>query len=132
MSDTVLNDVYTELKANQRRAIDALLMGDNKDAAAAAAGVTRRTLDRWHYEPTFRAALNQGGDVAIKDAATRLKASLDTAVGVMRAVMDDKTAPTAVQLRAADMVATHALKLLEITDLLHRLEAIEERLANEN
>lgn len=128
MSENVEKTVYAKLNANQRRAIDALLQGHSKTEAAEAADVTLRTVDRWHNEPDFALALSQGGDQVIKDAATRLKASLDTAIDVFREVMSDKKATTATRLRAADLVATHALKLLEVADLVERLERLEQRL----
>lgn len=128
MTESVLENVYSRLRPNQRRAIDSLLKGEDKAAAAVAADVSYRTIDRWHHDPEFRAALNIGGDMALKDAALRLKASLDTAVGVMRAVMVDPETPKAVQLRAADLVASHTPKLAETADLIERLEALEAKL----
>lgn len=128
MSDNNLETVYTRLRPKQRRAIDALLNGEDKITAAAAADVTYRTLDRWHNEPDFAMALNTGGDMAIKGAAVRLKATLNTAIDVFQETMTDKDASTAVRLRAADMVASHALKLLEVAELIPRLEAIEAKL----
>lgn len=129
MSENVEISVYNNLRPNQRKAIDALLKGWSKQEAAEEAGVTLRTVDRWHMEPDFALALSRGGDQVIKDAATRLKASLDTAIDVFHLVMFAEREPMAVRLRAADMVANHALKLLEVADLVERLERLE-RLIN--
>lgn len=128
MSQNVVQDVYAKLNANQRKAIDALLTGASKDEAAAAADVTRRTVDRWHNEPDFSLALNQGGDQVIKDAAVRLKASLDLAIDVFRQMASGEEVKDAVRLRAADMLASHAIKVGEIADLVKRLEILEQRL----
>ncbi len=115
------------LRANQRKAIEALLSGMNKGQAAAAAGVQPATLSRWLQENDFRAVLTVHSDQAIKDAAVRLKATLDTAVTVMQEVMADEDTNTAVRLRAADISAGHALKLLEAADLIERIEVLEKR-----
>lgn len=129
MSENVGNSVYNDLRSNQRKAIDALLNGKSKQEAADEAGVTLRTVDRWHAEPDFALALSQGGDQVLKGAATRLKASLNTAIDVFQEVMADKKASVPARLRAANMVSNHALRLSEMADLVERLERLE-RLIN--
>lgn len=119
------NEVKNNLRPNQHRAIEALLNGMTKAQASAAAGVQPSTLSRWLNDADFRAGLAAAGDVAVKDAATRLKASLDDAIGVMRDVMLDGDNPASIRLRAADMVANHAIKLIELADLTERLEKLE-------
>jgi transposase len=54
------NETETETEAltrRQRRAITALLGARTLEAAAQAAGVSRKTLSRWMTKPAFRAAL---------------------------------------------------------------------------
>lgn len=116
------------LRTNQTKALEALLNGATKQQAAMAAGVQPATLSRWLQEDAFRATLTAHSDQAIKDAAVRLKATLDLAVTVMRETMTDESIHAAVRLRAADMAAAHALKLLETADLIERIEQLEERL----
>jgi hypothetical protein len=121
------NNQETRLSAKQQRAIEALLNGRTKGQAAAA-GVIPRTLSRWLANADFQTELNTASDQAVKQAATRLKSTLDTAVTVMRETMEDKRVNAAVRLRAADMAASHAMKLVEMAELLERIEKLEERL----
>lgn len=116
------------LRSNQRRAIEALLSGMTKGQAAAAAGVQPATLSRWLSEDDFQTVLREQGDRALQSAAVRLQGTLDEAVTVFRDVMVDEETSPAVRLRAADMVAGHTLKLMEITNLVERIEALEARL----
>jgi hypothetical protein len=122
------NNQETRLSAKQQRAIEALLNGMTKGQAATAAGVIPRTLSRWLADPDFQAELNTASDQVIKAAATRLKSTLDAAVTVMRETMEDRQVNAAVRLRAADRVASHALKLVEAAELLERIERLEDRL----
>ena len=94
--------------------------------AALAAGVEPSTLSRWLREDeAFRAKLESLSDLALKNAAIRLKSTLDQSVDVMQSTMvDDKVNPS-VRLRAADLALTHVVKLLEVADILERVEHLE-------
>jgi transcriptional regulator with XRE-family HTH domain len=118
----------SSLRSNQKKAIESLLNGFTKAQAATAAGVQPQTLSRWLTEDDFRTELETLSNAAVKDAANRLKATLDTAVSVFQDTMTDKKVSAAVRLRAADMTASHALKLIEFADLAERIERLERRL----
>lgn len=124
------NSQQKKLSPKQRRAIDALLSGMSKGEAAAAVGVNARTLSRWLNEDiAFFDELQQAGRAAVHDATRRLTATLDTAVSVFQGVMDNPGQEGAsIKLRAANYAATHALKLIEVSDILERLAALESRL----
>lgn len=120
------------LTAKHVRAIDALLAGQTRASAAAAAGVTERTLDRWRAElPEFADELARRSSATLRDAALRLKGTIDDAVDVLREVMTSADSRPAVRLRAAQVVIESSLKLIEATDVLDRLEALEAIINNE-
>jgi len=110
-----MTDKVDNLRANQRRAIEALLSGSTKQAAAGAAGVTPRTISRWLDQPEFIEALNRRVDQAVTDATRRMAGSLDGAITVMQDVMTDAEAPASVRLRAAQA----------FTDIMIRLAAMK-------
>ena len=113
------------LSAKQHRALEALLSGATKGDAAAA-GVNPRTLNRWLSEDVvFWDTLQGESHKTVIDATRRLTAAMDTAVTVMTAVMQDATAPAAVRLRAAQVMIETAVKLIETTDILRRLDELE-------
>ena len=114
------------LTTKQRRAVDALLSGANRDQASAAAGVSVRTLDRWRGElPAFQDELRRRGREAVEGAAWRLRDSMKDAADVLTALMQDQEAPASVRLRAAQAVIDSGLKVIEAADILDRLEALE-------
>ena len=115
----------SKLRTNQRKAIESLLSGLNKQQAAAAAGVHPATVSRWLAEPDFKAELSAGSDSAMRAASVRFTGSIETAGDVMNDILlnsDDDTA----RLRAADMVVSYATKLNELKNLLERVEALEQ------
>ena len=116
------------LSAKQQRAIEALLSGATKGDAAATAGVNPRTLNRWINEDVlFWDTLQGESKKTVFDATRRLTAAMETAVTVMTEVMEDASAPAAVRLRAAQVVTETAVKLIETTDILRRLDELETR-----
>lgn len=114
------------LTSRQVKSIDALMSGMNFAQAATAAGVNEKTLRRWRDEEHFTSALQRRTNSIMGDATRRLTGSLDAAVETMREVMEDAKVAPGVRLRAADYIVSHAIKLVEINDVLLRLQALEE------
>ncbi len=119
----------SDLTTKQAAAITALLEGNNQAGAATAAGVTKRTVQRWLSEPKFVAALRAGSDGAIRAASARLAALAEHAVNAIAATLSQPTTPGAgVRLRAAESLLSHALRIREHTDILERLAQLEKML----
>jgi hypothetical protein len=119
----------SDLTTKQAAAIAALLEGNNQAGAATAAGVTKRTLQRWLTDPTFTTALREGSDGAIRAASARLAALAEHAVTSIAVTMHQPTTPGAgVRLRAADALLGHALRIREHADILERLAQLEKML----
>lgn len=125
MSENVRESV-PQLSAKQHKALEALLSGMTKGDAAKAAGVNPRTLNRWIGEDVlFWDTLQSESRKTVFDATRRLTAAMDTAVTVMVSVMNDGDAPAAVRLRAAQIATETAIKLIETSDILKRLDELE-------
>lgn len=125
MSENDLNTVYADLNTNQRRAVEKLAAGGDKKAAAEAAGVTIRTIDRYLNEPTVRAALDKATGAAVGDVARRMVGAMDTAVTTMLDLVKNEKTPASVRLRAAIAIIEHGPKLFEAHDLITRIEQLE-------
>lgn len=116
------------LTGRQLTAIDAMLTGAGHNDAAAAAGVTARTLRRWRSSPAFRTELTTRATESLDDVTRQLTAAAGGAARVMRAVVDDEEIAPMIRLRAADLVLSHNTRLLELHNLLQRLDDLESRL----
>ncbi|MBX3057456.1 MAG: hypothetical protein KF770_13390 [Anaerolineae bacterium] len=132
MAENDLDSVFSNLNAKQRRAIEKLAAGGDKAAAAKAAGVSIRTLDRYLGEPTVRAALDRATGQVLNDATRRMIAGLDTAVSTMLDLVENAKTPAAVKLRAAVAIVECALKLQDAHDLAQRVARLEELLHEQN
>lgn len=117
-----------KLTTRQRRAIASLLRGENYEAAAMAAGVTPETVYRWRGLPEFTGELETQSQTAVKDATRQLTGSLTKCVDFLTSVIDDQEAPASVRVRAALGLIDRQLRMLEVTEVLTRLEALEARL----
>ena len=118
-----------KLTPRQNRALGALLVGASQQEAAGVAGVTEQTIYRWlSKDVTFSNDLARRSNEAVKDATRRLATSLNMAVDVFQATMLDESLSQSLRLRAANYAATHALKLLEMSEVLTRLETLENAL----
>lgn len=113
------------LTPDRRRALDALLATGDQQQAAAAAGVTDRTIRRWLVEPAFVAAL-QEAQGALLDATTNdLVRASGGAVGLLRRTVENVDAPLALRIRAAGILLDSTLRWRELRDIERRLAALE-------
>ena len=122
-------NVTKRLTPKQRKAIDALLAGAKQKDAALAANVTYRTLARWHQQEAFASELQRRSTAATKDAALRLTGGLDAMLDVLLEVAQDEDAPRHVRVRAATAWLDRQLKVVELADVLERLDRREEVVA---
>lgn len=110
----------TNLTTKQVAAVAGLLAGLTNEAAAGAAGVSRRTLQRWLTEPGFRSALRQAETDLVARAARTMAAGAVEAVELLRSILDDEEQAPRDRIRAAQTL------LARLPDF--RLAAVEQRL----
>lgn len=121
MSENVTDNGLT---SKQQAAIRALLETSSPAAAAGQIGVTPRTVYRWLKEPAFVSALRAAEGEALRGLSRRLAGLGNAAADALRdALKEDQ--PMAVRLRAAEQVLTRGPALVELTDILARIEALE-------
>lgn len=114
------------LNAKQLRAIDALITGATREAAAQAAGVSTRQVHRWLSENvTFQRALRDAEAQALARVVRRLARMADAACNVLESAMAGGA--DARQVRAADIVLSRLLNWKELVELDRRVTALEER-----
>jgi hypothetical protein len=115
----------------KEEAIQALLSKRTQEEAAAAIGVTKRTLSRWLQMPEFRDAYRKARRDAFSQSSARLQQVSVAAASVLAKMMLDQNQPAAVRVRAADRILERARQSLELEDIEARLSALE-RAASDN
>jgi len=120
-----------KINARQHKAIEALLSGASNQTAAEQSGVSKRTIERWLNDATFAHELHKRSEFALRRAAVRLTALLELANSVFYEAMTSPNRQSRVKLAAANSVYTHLPKLIETTEILRRLDELEQRVSNE-
>ena len=104
--------------------IAALATGQTNENAAAAAGVSARTVNRRLAEPAFKRRIQSLRGELIARALGRVSDGIAAAVDVMRALLGAES--EAVRLGAARSLIDACLKLRESVDMEERLALLEE------
>lgn len=109
----------------QQKALVALLTQPTKEKAAAAAGITSKTLRSYLDDPEFRAEYRKAFSELVEDATRKMQQTLDPAVAVLREVMENDGENGQVRVSAARSVLEYGLKMTEQIDILNRLQELE-------
>lgn len=119
----------TELKTNQRRAIEALLSQPTIRDAAKASDLGETTLYRYLREDAFKTELRQRQDEIITATTAALVGLSGEAVETLRNLLEDKEAPPSVKARVALGWLQHTRETLKLSDLADRVQRLEETLS---
>lgn len=122
------------MAANGRSGADSLLVlriasGDTIAEAAAACGLSERTIYRRLKDDDFQAAVQELRAAFTSQAAGRLGSLYQHHVDAIHKMAGDETAPAGVRLAASKAVLELGLKLRSESDFERRLKALEDRAA---
>lgn len=109
----------------KQKALLALLANPTKERAAAAAGITSKTLRAYLADPEFQAEYKKAFAGLVEDATRQAQRTLDPAIAVLREIMQDGGENGQVRVSAARSVLEYGLKMTEQTDILTRLSELE-------
>jgi hypothetical protein len=114
-----------KLSHRQERAVAGLLSTRTIAEAAAAAGVSSRTLERWLSESNeFVAEYRAARRRVVEAAVSQLQNATGEAVDCLTRNLHCGMPST--EVRAASVILDHALKAVELYELETRLAALEE------
>lgn len=122
----------TDAASRKQRCLELLAEGLPPSAAAERLGVTLRTVRRYLADPASRDALRTLRDERLHALGRRALTEADPALGVLRAVSDDATAPPAARVSAAKALLDVAVRLTQDVDLAERVAALEESLGGKD
>lgn len=112
--------------AKREQAIAALLTSGTIEKAAAACGISERTLRNWLQEPGFRANYRKARRKLLDDAVLELQHAAKSAVVTLVTHMQgDKPGPA---VRAAQIVLDQTFRGTEVLDLFEELEQLREEI----
>jgi len=115
----------SELNANQKKALAALLATTSVTAAAERCGLAERTLFGYLANETFKAELRSRQDAILSSVTSALVGLSGEAVATLRDLLESKTATDAVKCRAALGWLRNVRDAVELRDLADRVAALE-------
>ena len=117
------------MTAKQSRALSALLTHNTRREAAAAAGISERTIRGYLSDPDFLKEYRAAFDALVEDAAQQGKQILSPALTVLKEIMLDDAETATTRVSAAKTALDFALRLAEAVDVVARVDELEKILA---
>lgn len=108
-----------------QKALLALLENPTKEKAAAAAGITSKTLRRYLDNPEFQTEYRVAFSGMVSDAVRQAQKTLSPALTTLEEIMRDDEQNGQIRVSAARSLLEFSLKATEQLDILDRLEALE-------
>jgi transposase len=111
----------------QMRVIVALIEHPTIADAAAACDIGESTIRRWLAEDeTFREALRDATQRLLEHTLAHAPMAADKGVKVLEEIAASETAPANARVAAAKYLDARRLRLIEVGDLQHRVDELEE------
>lgn len=115
------------LTQNQQRALRALARCPTQRTAAAEAGISERTLHEYFRKPEFRAAVREMYSSMLDDVTRLGQKLLIGNIATWKEIRDDAEQPAAARIAAARWIHEYTMRSIEMTDIVQRLDELEER-----
>lgn len=112
--------------------ITALIEQGSIKGAAASLSCTARTLYERMKKPEFKDLYAQAKADILKTATAKLQGNLCGAIDTLAEIMTDEKAANQTRVNSAVSILQYAARFTETTDIIERLEAIEEAQALKN
>lgn len=109
----------------QQKALLALLAHPTKEKAAAAAGITSKTLRGYLSDPEFQAEYRKAFAGLVEDATRQAQQAIAPALSTLREVVEDSGESPQFRISAARSILEYSLKLTEQNDILSKLQDLE-------
>lgn len=108
-----------------QKALLALLTNPTKEKAAAAAGITSKTLRGYLADPEFQAEYRKAFAGMVEDATRQAQQAIAPALSTLREVVEDSGEGSQFRISAARSILEYSLKLTEQNDILAKLKELE-------
>lgn len=109
----------------RQKALLALLTTPTREQAAAAAGITSKTLRGYLADPEFQAEYKKAFAGLVEDATRQAQQAIAPALSTLREIVEDPDENAQARISAARSVLEYSIKLTETTDILSRLDELE-------
>jgi len=110
-----------QITAKQRKAIEALALGETRIRAAELSGVTEKTIYNWLGSAEFREDLARAREIVLSVGVSRLVGKVDLAIDILSRGAEGEGV-SADQIRASNYLLNHGKAYTELAHFGERLE----------
>ena len=111
----------------KQRALAVLIRSPTVEAAAQELGMGYSTLRRWiKTDEEFRGEYEAALADIFMDASKQARHSLAPALTALREIVENEETPAAARVQGARVILESSLKLAEMTDVIERLNRLEQ------
>ena len=110
---------------NKEKLLAALLTSCTKKEAAAAAGISDRTMRSYFEDKEFCQRYREAFAGVVQDATRRAQQLLEPALSTLQTVMEDEEIPAQARITAARSIIDYSMRLTEQSDIMRQLDELE-------
>lgn len=118
------------MRKDREKALVALLTSDTQAEAAQKAGVSRRTISSYLADPEFNAEYRRRKRSILTEAARQLQRNMKSAISTLDSISKSKDSKDSDRIAASRLILEFSLRYEEITDIMTRMEELEDRILN--
>lgn len=116
------------LSSRQNRVLSALLIEPSLTKVSEITGISTRTIHNYVKMPEFQEEYQKRITGVIQEATRQMQLSLSPAITALKNIVDDDAESANVRVASARVILDYCLRLTEITDILRRIESIEQNI----
>ena len=119
-------------RISDERMILAILSNKDILTASKTLGISVQSIYNRLRKPEFRQRLQQERQGKFEVANSKLTDSMGKAISVLVEILEDSNVSAGVRIRASQILLDITLKVTEQTDIIQRLDSLEEQLQSHN
>ena len=122
-------------QVTDEKLLEMLLVHGGVRGAAVALGLSENAIYKRLKDDSFRQQYDRMQGVILSTATAGMTAALEKAVGALVCVLEDKASSSGLKVSAANALLAHCNRYVETTNIMKRLDALENELkerGNEN
>ena len=116
----------TKITRKKHLLIAELIQQPSIKKAAEAANLGEATAYRWLKDPAFQRAYKAARQQIVDCSIGQIQKASSEAVEVLREILHDTDAPASSRISATKIILELSLKGIELTDILERLDSLEQ------
>ena len=116
---------YLAKNVSDEKLLESLLLNGSVQGASADCKISQSAIYKRLQNPDFRKKYDQLQGLVLSAVAGSLTQSLNDAVGCLQSVINDKNVAATVKVSASDALLRHCCRYVETSNILSRIERLE-------